>query len=328
MSSHGQEIPEIMNYLDKQDMDIIFNELLVSEMDTNQQDDNGQKILYVDAPEYNPDHISQVYDQLQPINDANQYSPHQSNSESGFGDGSSMPVSSPYQINSGLLSPTGAFSSNSYSPYSSPSSSSSLNGEIYTELKTLRVDSFSRKPFGYSTCENYPVNIMEQNLQPISINIPENTKHKYRHAKEMKIGHGGLRGEITLPPDYKTCDYRVILSVVPAHSSKQEIHPCMLHVTVMNPVSKQKRAKYRTELKEPKDWRVEIDIEKGRASYRPNYGRHAGDRFEIDCVRDGRILLGTDNLQVISNANYINNLYPSFPPVKFVAYLCNMNSHH
>merc|ERR1711936_276767 len=68
----------------------------------------------------------------------------------------------------------------------------------------------------------------------------------------------------------------------------------------MNPYSKQKRAKYRTELKEPKDWRVEIDVEKGRASYRPNYGRHGlePDKFAIDCVRDGRIILGSDNLQM------------------------------
>jgi len=163
-------------------------------------------------------------------------------------------------------------------------------------MKSLR-----RKPSGYSTCENYPVDVMEQNLQPILINIPENTKHKYRHAKEMKIGHGGLRGEMTLPPDYKTCDYRIILSVVPSHSSKQKIHPCMLHVTVMNPNSKQKTAKYRTELKEPKDWRVEIDVEKGRASYRPNYGRHGlePNKFAIDCIEDGRIILGSGNLQVI-----------------------------
>ena len=75
----------------------------------------------------------------------------------------------------------------------------------------------------------------------------------------------------------------------------------MLHVTVMNPNTKQKRAKYRTELKEPKDWRVEIDVEKGRASYRPNYGRDGLEpkKFEIDCIRDGRIILGSDNLQVI-----------------------------
>ena len=310
MSSNNQEIPEIMNYLNTPEMDIIFNALMVDEMETNQQDDNSQKTLYVDAPEYSPRQSSQVYDQLQPIND--QYSPHQSNSDSGFGDGSSMPVSSPYQFNSGLLSPTGAFSSSSHTPNSSPSSSSSLNGENYTDSQILRMNSLRRKPSGYSTCENYPVNIMEQNLQPISINIPENTKHKYRHAKEMKIGHGGLRGEITLPSDYKTCDYRIILSVVPSHSSKQKIHPCMLHITVMNPYSKQKRAKYRTELKEPKDWRVEIDVEKGRASYRPNYGRHGfePDKFQIDCIRDGRIILGSDNLQVISKYNYINAIRP------------------
>lgn len=306
MSSFGQEIPEIMNDLNTPDMDILYSQLF-NEMDTNQQDDIEQETYPVDSPMYNPDHISQVYDQLQPINDTNQYSPHQSNSDSGFGDGSSMPVSSPYQFNSGLLSPTGAFSSSSHTPNSSPSPSSSLNGENYVDQQTLRMNSLSREPSGYSTGENYPAYGMEQNLKAISINIPENTKHKYRHAKEMKIGHGGFQGKITLPTDYKTCDYRIILSVVPAHSSKQKIHPCMLHVTVMNPVSKQKRAKYRTELKEPKDWRVEIDIEKGRASYRPNYGRHAGDRFEIDCVRDGCILLGSDNLQVISKANYINN---------------------
>ena len=156
MSTNGEEIPDIMNCLNTPEMDIIFNELLVNEMDTNQQDDNGQLTLYVDAHMNNPDDVLQVYDGLQPINDANQYSPHQSNSESGFGDGSSMPVSSPYQINSGLLSPTGAFSSNSYSPYSSPSSSSSLNGENYTDSQILRMNSLRRKPSGYSTYENYP----------------------------------------------------------------------------------------------------------------------------------------------------------------------------
>ena len=84
----------------------------------------------------------------------------------------------------------------------------------------------------------------------------------------------------------------------------------MLHITVMNPHSKQKRAEYRTELKEPKDWRVEIDVEKGRAYYRPNYGRHGlePDKFEIDCIRDGRIILGSDNLQVISAFNYIDHI--------------------
>ena len=88
----------------------------------------------------------------------------------------------------------------------------------------------------------------------------------------------------------------------------------MLHVTVMNPNSKQKRARYRTELKEPKDWRVEIDVEKGRASYRPNYGRHGfePDKFQIDCISDGRIILGSDNLQVISAFNYINAFQPLF----------------
>ena len=300
MSSSDQDLSELLSDLTTPEIDSLFNQW-VNEMDTNQQDDNDQETYHGDSPMYNPNQTSQVYDQLQPINYANQYSPYQSNSDSGFGDRSSIPVSSPYQINSGLLSPPGAFSSSGHTPNSSLSSSSSLNGENYEDTQILRMHSLSRNPPGYSTCENSPEYHMEQNLQPISINIPENTKHKYRHAKEMKIGHGGLRGEITLPSDYKSCDYRMILSVVPSHSSKQKIHPCMLHVTVMNPNSKQKRAKYRTELKEPKDWRVEIDVEKGRASYRPNYGRHGKEpeKFEIDCIRDGRIILGSDNLQVI-----------------------------
>jgi hypothetical protein len=194
-------------------------------------------------------------------------------SESGFGDES---VQSPYAHRStpGLLSPSSDYSS-SHSPKSSTSSLSSINGE------------FSPAQYPYK----YP--------KQISISIPQGAKHKYRHAKEMKIGHGGLKGEITLPSDYKTSDYRIKLSAVPSLKCKQPIHPCMLHVTVMNRASKQKRARYRTELTSPKDWCVKLDVEKGKVFYVPNYG--AQGRFEIDCLSGGRIILGGNNLQVTLN---------------------------
>ena len=43
--------------------------------------------------------------------------------------------------------------------------------------------------------------------QPKLISITTGTIHKFRHAKEMKVGHGGLNGDIDLPPDYKTADF-------------------------------------------------------------------------------------------------------------------------
>ena len=188
-------------------------------------------------------------------------------SESGFGDGSSVTTPSSYPASStpGLLSPASDYSSPS--PQSTTSRSSSLTSGRYDEVE-----------------------------KPIAIRIPEGAKHKYRHAKEMKIGHGGLKGEITLPLDYKSQNYRLILSVLPASNSKQRIHPCMLHVTVMNQNSKQKRAKYRTKLESPKDWRVILDVEQGKVYYIPNYG--PPERFPIDCLRDGRLILGGNNLQV------------------------------
>ena len=128
------------------------------------------------------------------------------------------------------------------------------------------------------------------------VSIKTGSKHKYRHAKEMKVGHGGLNGEISLPPDYITSDYRLILSVVPGINSTQLIHPCMLHVTVMESGAKQKRARYRTELKSPEDWRVILDVVNGEVFYVPNYG--AKESLKVDCLREGQIRLGQNNLQV------------------------------
>ena len=99
-----------------------------------------------------------------------------------------------------------------------------------------------------------------------------------------------------MPPEIQDCDYRMALSVVPASTSKQEINPCMLHVSIMDPKLKQKVALFGTELKQANDWQVVIDVEHGNAYYIPNYGDK--DRFEIDCVKDGRIMLGPGNLQV------------------------------
>ena len=189
--------------------------------------------------------------------------------ESGFGDGSSVATQSPYQESStpGLLSPASDYSSHSPRSSTSRSSASSIYGGISDEV-----------------------------AKPIAIHIPEGAKHKYRHAKEMKIGHGGLKGEITLPTDYKSQNYKIILSVLPACNSKQKVHPCMLHVTVMNQNSKQKRAKYRTKLESPKDWMVTLEIENGKVFYIPNYG--PCERFQIDCIKDGQLILGGNNLQV------------------------------
>ena len=131
------------------------------------------------------------------------------------------------------------------------------------------------------------------------VSIKAGSNHKYRHAKEMKVGHGGLNGEISLPPDYKTSDYRLILSVVPGINSTQKIHPCMLHVTVMDPGAKQKRARYRTELKSPEDWRVILDVVNGDVFYLPNYG--PTESLRLDCLKEGKIRLGHNNLQVSSN---------------------------
>lgn len=200
-------------------------------------------------------------------------------SESGIGDENSS-VQSPFEDRStpGLLSPS---SEEGYYSSHSPKSSASLSS-IHGECSVQEQFSPAQNPYKYQ--------------KQISINIPEGAKHKYRHAKEMKIGHGGLKGEITLPSDYKTSDYRLKLSVVPSLKCKQPIHPCMLHVTVMNQASKQKRARYRTELTSPKDWCVNLDVEKGKVFYVPNYGIQG--RFEIKCLSGGRIILGGNNLQV------------------------------
>ena len=129
----------------------------------------------------------------------------------------------------------------------------------------------------------------------ISITIP-NSIHKFRHAKEMKVGHGGLNGEITLPEDYKTSDYRIILSVLPASNSAKKIHPCLLHVSIMNEEAKQKQAKYRTNVMSPKDWRVILDVTKGEVFHVPSTGKQEAVR--VECIEDDKIKLGANNLQV------------------------------
>ena len=132
----------------------------------------------------------------------------------------------------------------------------------------------------------------------ISINIADGVKHIYRHAREMKICHGGLKGTITLPPDYETSNYRLVLSVIPSIKSKQIIHGCMLHVTIINQnvrnQSLVRKNMFRTELKSPKDWRLLIDIEDGQAFYVPNYGTR--ERFRINCLRNGELFLGAPEL--------------------------------
>ena len=151
----------------------------------------------------------------------------------------------------------------------------------------------------------------------MSVVIRENM-HIFRYASEMwteespkeqeeveeqeggpikrPIGREGLRGEIILPLALQNCDYRVVFSTLPASRSEQSIHPCMLHVSGVDKDTKQDTAIFATELKEPKDWRVVIDVESGQAYYRPNYGTK--EKFKIDCVRDGRIILGPNSLQV------------------------------
>ena len=150
----------------------------------------------------------------------------------------------------------------------------------------------------------------------ISVVIRENM-HIFRYASEMwtegspkeqeeveeqeggpikrPIGREGLRGEIILPLGLQNCDYRVVFSTLPASRSGQRIHPCMLHVSVMD---KNSKAIFGTKMKEPKDWRVVIEVESGQAYYRPNYGTN--EKFKIDCVKNGRIILGTNGLQVTS----------------------------
>ena len=132
--------------------------------------------------------------------------------------------------------------------------------------------------------------------QPKQISITTGTVHKFRHAKEMKVGHGGLNGDIDLPPDYRTSNYRIILSVLPASKSTQKIHPCLLHVSIMNEEAKQRRAKYRTKLMSSKDWRVILDVTKGDVFHVPNSGKQEAVR--VDCIEDDKIKLGSNNLQV------------------------------
>ena len=133
--------------------------------------------------------------------------------------------------------------------------------------------------------------------QPKQISITTGTVHKFRHAKEMKVGHGGLNGDIDLPPDYRTSNYRIILSVLPASKSTQKIHPCLLHVSIMNEEAKQRRAKYRTKLMSSKDWRVILDVTKGDVFHVPNSGKQEAVR--VDCIEDNKIKLGANNLQVL-----------------------------
>ena len=150
----------------------------------------------------------------------------------------------------------------------------------------------------------------------MSVVIRENM-HIFRYASEMwtegspkeqeeveeqeggpikrPIGREGLRGEIILPLELRNCDYRVVFSTLPASRSEQCIHPCMLHVSVMD---KNSKAIFGTKMKEPKDWRVVIEVESGQAYYRPNYGTN--EKFKIDCLKNGRIILGTNGLQVTS----------------------------
>ena len=143
----------------------------------------------------------------------------------------------------------------------------------------------------------YPVELASRNSSPVCILISEGKRPKFRYAEQMRHeSHGGLQGKLVLPQDVTSCDYQIHLSVVPSSTSKQEIHPCMLHVTVMDPNSKQKRVLFGTELKDSKDWRVVIDVDGGVASYLPNYGANA--KMNIDCIKDGNIILGTNYLQV------------------------------
>ena len=128
------------------------------------------------------------------------------------------------------------------------------------------------------------------------VSIKTVSQHKYRHAKEMKVGHGGLNGEISLPPDHKTSHYRLVLSVVPGINSNRKIHPCMLHAIIMDASSKQKRARFRTELKSPEDWKIILDVVNGEVYYVPNYGDN--EALKVDCLREGKLILGQSNLQV------------------------------
>ena len=118
-----------------------------------------------------------------------------------------------------------------------------------------------------------------------------------------------LNGEISLPPDHKTSHYRLVLSVVPGINSNRKIHPCMLHAIIMDASSKQKRARFRTELKSPEDWKIILDVVNGEVYYVPNYGET--ESLKVDCLREGKLVLGQSNLQVnlkyqISNLHLIN----------------------
>ena len=64
--------------------------------------------------------------------------------------------------------------------------------------------------------------------------------HRFRTVREMDQQHGGyIDGVLQLPADFKTRNYTVILSVVPAAAALDDpntlinqIHPCMLRIRV------------------------------------------------------------------------------------------------
>ena len=65
--------------------------------------------------------------------------------------------------------------------------------------------------------------------------------HRFRTVREMDQQHGGyIDGVLQLPADFKTRNYTVVLSVIPAAAALDgdpntlinQIHPCMLRIRV------------------------------------------------------------------------------------------------
>ena len=73
----------------------------------------------------------------------------------------------------------------------------------------------------------------------LSENDASSFGHRFRTVREMDQQHGGyIDGVLQLPADFKTRNYTVILSVIPAsldadpNNLLNQIHPCMLRIRV------------------------------------------------------------------------------------------------
>ena len=84
--------------------------------------------------------------------------------------------------------------------------------------------------------------IQDTSPEEVAFDLSENEGnsfgHRFRTVREMDQQHGGyIDGVLQLPADFKTRNYTVILSVIPAslddpNTLINQIHPCMLRIRV------------------------------------------------------------------------------------------------